>query len=369
MNKRAPIRDPIRRQRAEFYLLVTLLSFATSVSFTRLFLYLTGYPQIGNSELHVAHVLWGGLLLFIASLLPLIFANRWVYSVCALLSGIGVGLFIDEVGKFITRSNDYFYPWAAPIIYVFFLLVVLLYVRIRRPRQKDYRRELYYLLEDLQEVLDKDLSDREKQDILDHLHQVKRQTEHPEYVQLAQNIEDFIRSESLYLVPHVETFWERAANELRAFEKKILSRSRYRLVIFLSLLGLAAWSMIYPFYVLATVFFPRPVEEVLYNLLSERLVQSSSALTWYEAMLSLEITTGLILLLAAVFLMIRRERRGLLLGNIGLLFALTVVNILIFYFNQFSTILISAFQFFVLLLAARYRALYHNRRPQNNQVL
>jgi hypothetical protein len=24
----------------------------------------TGYPQIGNSTLHIAHVLWGGLLLF-----------------------------------------------------------------------------------------------------------------------------------------------------------------------------------------------------------------------------------------------------------------------------------------------------------------
>src|SRR4051812_2558514 len=101
-------RSPVKRRNAQYYLLITVMSFAGSVVMTRLFLGLTGYPQLGNSELHIAHVLWGGLLLFIASILPLIFANRWVYFVSAVLNGIGVGLFIDEVGKFITRSNDYF---------------------------------------------------------------------------------------------------------------------------------------------------------------------------------------------------------------------------------------------------------------------
>jgi hypothetical protein len=43
--------------------------------------------------------------LFIASLLPLIFANRRVYDWAAVLSGVGVGLFIDEVGKFIQKQR------------------------------------------------------------------------------------------------------------------------------------------------------------------------------------------------------------------------------------------------------------------------
>jgi hypothetical protein len=87
-----------------------LLSFAASVVVTRVFLQLTGFPKIGggDSGLHIAHVLWGGLLLFVGTLLPLIFVNRWVYPVTAILSGVGVGLFIDEVGKFITDNNDYF---------------------------------------------------------------------------------------------------------------------------------------------------------------------------------------------------------------------------------------------------------------------
>jgi hypothetical protein len=136
------IRKAVKREDAEQYLVIALLSFAASVILIRLFLELTGYPQVGNSELHIAHVLWGGLLLFVASLLPLVFANRWVYKVGALLAGVGVGLFIDEVGKFITQSNNYFYPAAAPIIYAFFLLTVLVYLQVRRPRARDAGAEL-----------------------------------------------------------------------------------------------------------------------------------------------------------------------------------------------------------------------------------
>ena len=112
-------RTPVKREKAERYMLLSVVSFAATVVVVRLFLQLTGYPQVGSSELHLAHLLWGGLALFIAALLPLILANRWAYTAGALLSGIGVGLFIDEVGKFITQNNDYFYPPAAPIIYGF----------------------------------------------------------------------------------------------------------------------------------------------------------------------------------------------------------------------------------------------------------
>jgi hypothetical protein len=109
-------RTPVRHHHAHIYVLVTLISFSASVILTRLFLTLTGFPQIGNSEPHIAHVLWGGLLLFISAMVMLILVNTWVYYLGAVLAGVGVGLFIDEVGKFITQSNDYFYPLAMPVI-------------------------------------------------------------------------------------------------------------------------------------------------------------------------------------------------------------------------------------------------------------
>src|SRR5258706_3242951 len=95
----------VQRDSAERYLSVVLLSFAASVSLTRLFLSLTGYPQIGGGEVHIAYALWGGLLLFLAALLPFIIANPWGFGTSATLAGIGVWRFIDEIGKLITPPN------------------------------------------------------------------------------------------------------------------------------------------------------------------------------------------------------------------------------------------------------------------------
>src|SRR5258707_2828396 len=92
-------RSLVRSHNAHTYLLITLVSFSTTVVMTRLFLTLTGFPKIGGGVLHIAHLLWGGLLLFIASILAILLANRWAYVTNALFSGIGVGLVIDEVGK------------------------------------------------------------------------------------------------------------------------------------------------------------------------------------------------------------------------------------------------------------------------------
>ena len=124
--------NPVQRINAEKYIQLSILGLAASVSLTRFILEATGYPQLGNETLHIAHCLYGGVILYIACLIPLIYTNKWAFTWSGILSGVGMGLFIDEVGKFMTQNNDYFFPAAAPIIYGFLLVTVLLYIQVAK---------------------------------------------------------------------------------------------------------------------------------------------------------------------------------------------------------------------------------------------
>lgn len=132
----------VRLPGAERSILILLVAFAVAVIATRWFLAWTGYPRVGGGELHIAHALWGGALLFVGALVPLIWTGRLVHELAAALIGAGAGLFIDEVGKFITAGNDYFYPAAAPIVYATFLLCVLGFLRLRATERPDHEHDV-----------------------------------------------------------------------------------------------------------------------------------------------------------------------------------------------------------------------------------
>ena len=204
----------IRREGAENYLLVVLLSFAASVSLTRFYLSVTGYPQLGGGELHIAHALWGGLLLFIAALLPLLLSNRRVFSSSAVIAGIGVGLFIDEVGKFITKNNNYFYPAAAPIVYTFFLLSILLFLRYMRPPHLDEHAELCRALEDIQDLLRGPFIHKRRERLEKRLSYIASDLETGEIAKLTLSLLNFVQNDDRQ-APQVKlTLWQIALNRM-----------------------------------------------------------------------------------------------------------------------------------------------------------
>ena len=114
------------------YLELFLISGVTSVLGIRAFLALTGYPQIGGDGLHIAHMLWGGLFMTLALLLLFSSLGQATQRFAAILAGVGFGTFIDELGKFITSDNDYFYQPTIGLIYIIFIAIFLVLKAMNR---------------------------------------------------------------------------------------------------------------------------------------------------------------------------------------------------------------------------------------------
>lgn len=343
------VRTPVRREGAQTYLLLTLIAFGVSVALTRLVLQLSGYPQLTSGDLHLAHVLWGGLLLFAAALLPLVLANRWVYTAGALLAGIGVGLFIDEVGKFITRTNDYFYPAAAPIVYVFFLLTVLLYLQVRRPGRKDSRTELYAALDGLEEVLDRDLEPGERRALEARLSAIAHDPDRPEMTRLARELLHFLRADLPIEAEESPDLLERLEAHLERLEREWLTRRRLRMLLAAGWLGLAVYMIFSAVEDLAHLIGGEP--SVVWSRLPE-VLRRADVEPW-NALLQAAVAALLIAALAA--LLIGRERLAQRLATYGLLLALAVVNLFVFFYDQFSTILPATLELLLLLGGHRYQ--------------
>jgi len=345
---------PVRRSRVESYLLLTLMALALSVIATRVFLQLTGYPQLGGGGLHIAHVLWGGLLLYVAALLPLILVNRWALPVSAILNGVGVGLFIDEVGKFITRDNDYFYRPAAPIIYAFFILGVLLFLYVRKPRQSNPREAMYHAAEELPQAIDRPLTVNERA-YMAHQLQLARQAGAESLCRLANVLNDFVRDERLPVAVATPGWLEKLTRAISIVVRRV-PRWVYRVLIaaFLFVSGILALLEV-AFLIIVVLapgtFHPRD----LAFLITADELRSVRDYPWVQVRICLQGAVGVIAWVAGFLLLTRRQARGIQIAIFGLTLSLTTVVLLTFYLDQFGALTGALFQFSMLLGLLAYR--------------
>jgi len=148
-----------------------LIAAVFSVLAIRFSLSVSGYPQIGGESLHIAHMLWGGLFMLAAIILLLSFIGKGAQWTAAILGGIGFGTFIDEIGKFVTNDNDYFYQPAVSLMHIIFVLTYLVVQRILRGRAFTEHEYLVNALQGLEELAVSDLDSKEKERALHFLGQ------------------------------------------------------------------------------------------------------------------------------------------------------------------------------------------------------
>lgn len=348
----------IERENAVRYLMISMLSFVATVLVVRTFLALTGYPQIGTGTLHIAHVLWGGLILYIAAILPLIYINPHLHILDAILSGVGVGLFIDEVGKFITRQYDYFIPAAAPIIYIFFLLIVILLIMIRRPEAVDGRAELVKTLEIVREQLYRPLEPVERAHIESDMSKVLDTDPDEQHRAMAMKLLEIVRSDSRTVPETQPGWWRYYAKQLDGW----LTEPQLSWLLGVGMLLVSLLTLKNPVQVWLVHVMPNSALVDFLNAHTGRQIAAAEAPVLFNTRLVLEILVGMVLLISVVLLAVRRKRVAFDLGYLSLLVSLTVLDLLLFYFEQFSTIVIVLIQFVVLFGLIYYRGKYLKSR-------
>jgi len=356
-------RRPVGHPGTTRHLTVLVVAFVVTVTVTRIFLAATGYPRIGGATFHLAHALWGGLLLMVAVVAMLSWANRWALQLGAVVAGVGIGLFIDEVGKFITTSNDYFFPLAAPIVYLAMVLLAWIAYRSRRRHVLTDRERLYDVLDGLQDLADGRLDTDRRAEIIGHLGHLRDEWDRPELRELSARLEQFLLSPVVTVLPPRPGPLERLHDRLLRAEERLAPERRFRRLISLLLVA-------------GTVFFTIGIALAILVLVHPGSPGRDPAVTVAGAQLDPTVVTvvGVVhlvgtvlawgLYLAATTSWFRGARlRAVRLAVASQLISLSLIDVLESYVDQFAVLQQSVFELVLLGLVLRYRVRFLPRTP------
>lgn len=90
------------------------------------------------------------------------FLSRTSKRIAAIVGGIGFGTFLDEVGKFVTQDNDYFFQPSIAIMYTTFILILILIRSIQTGKAYSSQEYILNAIKELEEVVLHDLDQHEK---------------------------------------------------------------------------------------------------------------------------------------------------------------------------------------------------------------
>ncbi|CAN5887790.1 hypothetical protein BH24GEM1_BH24GEM1_20770 [soil metagenome] len=320
------------------------VSAVASVLLIRFYLRLTGYPSVGGATLHVAHVLWGGLLMLAALILLLAYLGRTSRRWAALLCGIGFCTFIDEVGKFVTRDNDYFYRPAVALIYVFFVLAYVAMRSIHRRRVPAGEEYVVNALQELEEAAMHDLQREERERALQYLARASPGD------RLAEGLTALIRG--LHEAPsRAPGRVERVTAELLHRYRRLARRPAFWQALVLFFIGQVLLKLLH---VGILVFYPEAG-----GSLPARLAFMSRRIDDYALPEWLQLGSSLLsaLFVGAGIVALRRSRQSALrLFQRSILISVFVTQVFMFYRSQWDALVVLAFNLLVLLALGYMRS-------------
>jgi hypothetical protein len=232
----------------------------------------------------------------------------------------------------------------------------LVYLQFTKPRPRNARSELYIALEMMEEILDHDLDAHEQNEIKNRLTFVIDQGESPEFIRLAEDLLTYFNEEQIALAPSPSGRLQDLTVRLQEIEIKYLNRDHLRTLLILGLGILGLLSVLIPALSLINLPLTPGREPVLEPY-------------WYIALQVVQMLTGLLLIFGAGMIMKGSESKGFRVSYITLLVYLTIVDLYLFYYYQFATILAAIFQFALLLAVLHYQHSYLSEQNKDHQSI
>ncbi len=317
-----------------------LIAAIAAIFLIRLFLRLANYPQLGGSGLHIAHMLWGGLLMLAAIIILLSFLGKTAATLGSILGGVGFGMFIDEVGKFVTSDNNYFFKPAVALIYLIFVLLFLILRALHAHREFTDHEYLVNALRAMEEVALRDLNEEEQRRALDYLEQSDAR------LPLVKALKDTLARADLRAGVQLSLF-TRVKNFVIDFYQYVARWRWFGLAVISFFIGQLIVKIVYVFVLIFIVGLRR--EQILnYRVvgLIAGQIRYLSFLDWAEIASSL--LSGLFVLCGV--LLVRRARvSAYKMFERSILVSILITQVFAFYKEQFSALLGLFFNIAVLL--------------------
>jgi hypothetical protein len=326
--------DLIKKENASEQIMSIMIWAIFGLFGTRLFLQLTSYPQIGNQSWHVAHVLWGGLAMTLGMVLNLTYNGSWIKKMSTIIFGLGLGFFVDESGKYLSRDNNYFFRPAIIFIYIFFIILFIFYRYLEKNKPKDPKYLLYSIFDQLAEIGTEKINKNQKISMLKDLKQITKIETNADQKQLAGELSLLIKSkknkEGSYL-----NLWQRLINKSNYISYRVLKRK----IVLIGLGIYVAWWSIDKISDAALILTsPQKVAVIEqfyvdYSFLNRTDVYMIGLKLIFDVIVAIFFISGL-------YNLIRKQRRaGFWFFQQGLIINIYLSSVFKFYFEQFSAVL------------------------------
>jgi hypothetical protein len=319
----------VKRSTSSDNVLLFLIAATFSVLVTRFGLEALGYPQIARGSIHLAHAIYGGALLSIANILLLTLHGRRVRQTAAVIAGLGFGQFIDEVGKFITRDNNYFYQPVPMIIYVSFISIFLIYRYFDRYTPLRPKEIIYDVLEHLEELAEGNLHEPSQKWIEQALERIVQRSK-KNYEIFAHQVLHIVRTidiskkPSRSYVQKIQSSWQ----WLDEFTTERRPVFYFLLFVFLAYIATTLLST----FTFSQVIWYRQFENLKYK------VDTRFEIGLVTAQFISQFVSALLMIRGFIYLISRKKIKALEFFRNGLAVNILITHVFTFYFKQFDAV-------------------------------